>query len=248
MLTASTSTPSRRLFLIGFVVGILMLTVAVVVWSNEPRHSLLARWDRAPDRTAEGQQSHRAFVNIERSCQWQTTPPASYNPLTRGGPVPFSDETYSVDEGCIRNIIGAQKSYAALPATLADDLPRPQSAVELFRLHAATRPWNSEEPLKGDLQLYRGQLMSSLGRIGVEPTLQRAAAERCVRSVPKWCVVSKSEYYSDAGSIISETPQIQFALAVMLLGALGSFFPTQVSFLWRLSVGRLIQWVKEGHK
>jgi hypothetical protein len=246
MLAASTSTPSRRLFFVGFVVGIFMLTISVVVWSGEPRHSILARWDRAPDRAAEGQPGHRAFVNIERSCKWQTTPPANYNPLARGGPVPFSDVTYSVDGGCIRNVLGAQESYASAPATLAAALPRPQSAVELFRFHSATRPWNSEEPLKGDLQLYREQLMSSLGRIGVEPAVQVAASEQCVQSIPKWCVVSESEYYSDAGSIISETPSIQLSLAVTLLGALGSFFSAQVTSVWRFTFGRLFQWVKGG--
>lgn len=246
MLTTSTSTPSRRLFFVGFVVGVLILIVAVVVWSSEPRHSILARWDRAPDRAAEGQPGHRAFLNIERRCKWQTTPPANYNPLARGGPVPFSDETYSVDDGCVRNVLGAQKAYASAPAALAAALPGPQSAVELFRFHSATRPWNSEEPLKGDLQLYREQLMSSLGRIGVEPAHQVTVSEQCVRSVPKWCVISGAEYYSDAGTIISETPLIQLAVAVTLLGALGSFFPARVSSLWRLTFGRLIQWVREG--
>lgn len=246
MFTTSTSTPSRRLFFVVFVAGVLMLAVAVSVWSGSPRHSILAWWDRAPDRAAEGQPGHRAFLNVERRCKWQTIRPDNYDPLERGGSVPFADETYSVDEDCVRGILRTQGPYTSVSATLGAVLPRPQSAVAFSGNFSAAQRWNSEEPLKGDLQLYREQVVSSLARVGIEQTIRVAASEQCIRSVPKWCVISGSEYYSDTGEIISETPSIQLALVIAVLGALGSFFPLQVSSLWRLSFGRLIVWIRKG--
>ena len=239
MLAAATRTRSQRLCFLVLIGGCVALAVRLAVLATQPGHFIYAESAVGP---GHGAAPTRDLWNVRRYCQWQGTAPANYNPLTSSREVPFADETYAVDTTCVQKLLHAEN----LPPPVPYALPASQSATALFQMHTATRGWNSPDPLLSDIQLYRQQVVASASRLGLSERAQRQAAVTCIISVPKWCVVSKTEYYTAADEILIESPAMSLSLLAILVGAIGSFFSRQLVALWSATAGRLVRWVKSG--
>ena len=244
MLRAATSTPLRRGCLVVAIAGLLWLPAALLLWDRVPGNSLISRWHFGPGRTPDGHPSARAFIRIDKRCEWQDKPPPNYRPLDREDDVPFWDETLSVDSSCVA---GKSKDLGlSADNTLLRALPVPQSAYQIERFYAATRQWGDTASDKGALQLYKEQVIRTLQLSGVGAASASDLADTCVLSVPRWCVVTEARMSSDASTIVLEEPLLWLSIVVTVGGFAGSLFANQVSWLWRRTVGRLAVWVRQG--
>lgn len=240
------NTPFRRASFVVAIVGALMLCGGTYDWLTTYPNLLVNRTTSIPDYPQPDDQiiGRKAVVQIHRRCEWKDTPPPDVNVFDHRGPVMLADQIFSLDAPCASRLLD-RVSYNRAGILLVAS-----GRSQQLMLREALRDkwfWRNDkvESLSGQ-ELYQRQMVSEMLKLGVLRDDASKVLSSCVKKEAKFCIEAQRYVYFNVWSVIWGTWPLAIGFVLFIAGLAGSVFLTQVAALWRISGGRVVNWIRRG--
>ncbi len=237
------STPFRRASFVVAIVGAITLCVGAYDWLTSFPNTLIWRTTYIPDYPRPDDQFFRkSVIQVHRACEWRDSPPPNVNMFDPSGPVLLHDEILSLDKSCANGLLLTRQSRNA-PGALFVSLSKRSHQLMLREAIKSDSYINENLSARS---LYRRAMVEDMVKHGVLHLEATQILDQCTKSEAKFCVEVNRRVYVHAWSVLWSTWPLALGFVFLVAGLAGSLFVTQLAALWRISGGRLVEWIRRG--
>ena len=238
-------TPLRRASLCVATAGAIAICGGAYNWITTYPNTIVYRTSTIPNYPRPEEQFFRqSLVQIHRRCEWQESAPPNANVFDLNGPVMLYDQWLSLDASCAEKVLDRPALNRA--GILLAFSNRSQ---QLMMREAARKEWWYTQEKAEDLTahaLYERNVTPELVKQGLAPHDATRLLKACIKTEPKFCVEAQRHVYVNVWSVIWSTWSVAIGFVLLTAGLAGSIFLSPIAALWRISGGRVVEWIRRG--
>ena len=239
----------QRLSFVIAILGIALVAFGCSRWVADPKNRPFNRTYYIPDYPITESDLLRAFVQIHHSCEWVSEQPREMQRAPVGKLV-VDDRLLSIDVNCAMKQIETSGGRVPNDARFRFSLLfwTKQSDQLLIRECIRSDLCSEGEVQKDCGVMFREKILDAPFReLGIPVATAQATVNGCLKAEPRWCIETKRITRINVMPVLRSNYFNMIGASMLLFGMLGSVFNTPVAWVWRVSLGRLVAWIKVGN-
>ena len=232
---------AQRIFFVLTIIGVLIFAIRLVIWLNINGHNIYNVTKDIPNAwTPRSSQSRISIIENHTACKWVAKKPRAIT--VNDAKVMAEDTLYALSDSCLSGLKRLKNSNDLIFITNGYELIQ-------FELSSASN-FSNDEPFSSsgeygyfDYVENQSRLLSPISGF----TINKIQAKKCLITKPLWCIEKSNNTYINATKIFLQDFYFKIGLFLIAIGFLGTFFSFVFFKLWKLTLGKLYNWVKSGN-